>query len=198
MNIELLWLVPIVAFMVFILFVVLYFQRKTEYRIKGANLSREVDLFNSGRGQQKLVTAKSADDRLHEMEKIINFVAEAVANQHKPFHEIKRESTDSTAASAGETRELKEKLRAVFREYDIILSENYTLRAKIKQITRQLQEREGLDSPITGSVPAFDSILTGNKTASKPSLKLYEDTRLINLANMDNDDLSESDDALAR
>ncbi|MGA2507828.1 MAG: hypothetical protein ABSF80_10165 [Chitinispirillaceae bacterium] len=199
MNIELLWLVPIVAFMVFVLFIVLYFQRKTEYRIKGANLSREVDLFNAGHGQQKLVTAKFDDDRLHEMEKIINFVAEAVANQHKPFHEIKRESNDSTAASAGETRELKEKLRTVFREYDIILSENYTLRAKIKQITRQLQEREGLDSPITGSaLPAFDSILTGNKTASKPSLKLYDDTRLINLANMDNDDLSESDDALAR
>jgi hypothetical protein len=199
MHIELLWLVPIIAFMAFLFFAGLYLQRRNEYRTKGGDLSREVDLFNSGHGQHMLVKAKSADDRLHEMEKIINFVAEAVAHQRQPFREVQNENESSITATGNEARELREKLRTVFREYDIILSENYTLRAKIKQLAKQFQKGEGLVPPISGGAPAFDSILTGRKPASnpKPNLKLYDDTRLINLANLDNDDLSESDEALS-
>jgi hypothetical protein len=204
MHIELLWLVPIIAFMIFLFFVVLYFQRRTAFHAKGGDLSREVDLFNAGNGQQKLVTAKSADDRLQEMEKMINFVAEAVANKRRPFQEERKENTAETAASAAvsvnETRELREKLRTVFREYDIILSENYTLRAKVKQLMKRMQEQEAGDTASAGGrgMPTFDSILTGTPPASKPALHLYDDTRLFNLANPDSDDLSESDESLSR
>jgi len=203
MHIELLWLIPIIAFTVFVFFIALYIQRRVDFRAGRGDLSREVDLFNAGHGQQKLVTAKSADDRLQEMEKMINFVAEAVANQHRPFQEVHKETAAGAAASMGETRELREKLRSVFREYDIILSENYTLRAKIKQLMKRLQEQDtaagGTASAEAGEMPVFDSILTGSAASpKKPPLHLYDDTRFINLANLDNDDLSETDDSLAR
>ena len=152
-------------------------------------------MFNVGHGQQKLVTAKTADERLHEMEKTINFVAEAVVNQQRLLCGYQKESMNAGTASAGETNELREKLRSVFKEYDIILSENYTLRAKVKQLLRQTK---GEEPPSAAGVSALDSILTGMAASSRPALKLYDDTRLINLAEMDGDDMSESDDAVAR
>jgi hypothetical protein len=191
MHIELLWLVPVIAFAAFLFFLALYAQRRAETRTSSGDLSREVELFNSGSGQQKLVTAKSTDDRLHEMEKMINRVAEVVANQQHPLHEFRK----GIHPSEGETIELREKLRTVFGEYDIVLSENYTLRAKVKQLTGQIKDLEA-DG---GSLPKADSILTNTATAaSKPSLHLYEDTRLINLAALDSDELPESDNSIAR
>jgi hypothetical protein len=190
MHIELLWLIPAIAFAGFLFFIALYLQRRTEARSKRGDLSREVELFNAGYSQQKLVTAKSADDRLHEMEKMINYVAEAVANQQRPFRGFYKEN-DPSGSEAGE---LREKLRSVFREYDIILSENYTLRAKVKQLTKKIQEQESA----TEKHSTADAVLTSGNDSPRPHMHLYEDTRLINLAAMDSDDLSEFDDSLAR
>jgi hypothetical protein len=190
MHIELLWLIPILAFAVFVFFIALYLQRRRGGSEGHAALHREVDLFNEGQGQNKLVTAKSADERLREMEKMINFVAEAVAGEHRKVQGIRREDP----VPANEAGELREKLRSVFKEYDIILSENYTLRAKVKQLAGRIRELEGAGS----GASSFDSKLTRTTPAQKPAMRLYDDTRLISLASMDSDDLSESDDAVAR
>lgn len=198
MHIELLWLIPVIAIAIFGFFIALSVQRRAEYRARGSDLSREVEMFNAGRGQQKLVTAKSADERLHEMEKTINFVAEAVVNQQRLLRGFQKGNASSPADSADEAGELREKLRSVFKEYDIILSENYTLRAKIKQLMQPTAAQEQAPSAVEAS--ALDSILTSRTRgrSSRPTLHLYDDTRLINLAEMDGDDMSESDDALAR
>jgi hypothetical protein len=190
MHIELLWLVPILALAVFIFFISLYLQRRWGTPARSTDLHREVELFNAGNGPHKPDTAKSADERLGEMEKLINVVAEAVAGERRPFQGTRKEG----AVSADEAGELREKLRSVFKEYDIILSENYTLRAKVKQLARRIQE---LENAGVGTA-SFDSILTRTTAPPRPAMRLYDDTRLINLASMDSDDLSESDDAIAR
>lgn len=191
MHIELLWLVPILAFALFLLFMTLYMQRKWGNQARSADLHREVDLFNAGQTKQKLVTAKSADERLHEMENMINFVAEAVAGERRPFQDMR----SVKATPTDEAGELREKLRSVFKEYDIILSENYTLRAKVKQLARRMQELED------AGIPAVDSVLTRNTGTPKPAMRLYDDTRLINdpnsLEDLD-DELPESDGAVNR
>jgi hypothetical protein len=198
MHIELLWLIPVIAIAIFGFFIALSAQRSAEHLARGSDLSREVELFNVGHEQQKLVTAKSADERLHEMERTINFVAEAVVNQQRLLSGFQKEKALSGEDSAGEACELREKLRSVFKEYDIILSENYTLRAKIKQLMQRTAAQGQAQSAV--EAPALDSILTSRTRAgsSRPTLHLYDDTRLINLAEMDGDDMSESDDALAR
>jgi archaellum component FlaC len=191
MQIELLWLIPIIAVAVFVFFVVLYLQRTTELRSKARDLSGEVEIFNAGKSQQKSVAPKSADDRLREMEKMINSVAEVVTGHGRPSEDVRREG-------ANEVKELREKLRSMFREYDIVLSENYTLRAKVKQLSKQIQELEAGAPPATGVKPVVDSILTASQAASKPALHLYDDTRFFNIVNQDGDDLSESDDTVER
>jgi hypothetical protein len=190
MHIELLWLIPILAFALTVFFVALYLQKKTDGAESRAALHREVELFNAGQSQQKLVTAKTADERLREMEKIINLVIETVAGERRQVQGARGED----AVPSNEAGELREKLRSVFKEYDIILSENYTLRAKVKQLAGRIQE---LESTGTGA-PSFDAIPREATPAKKPAMRLYDDTRLINLASMDSDDLSESDDAVAR
>jgi hypothetical protein len=190
MYIELLWLVPILAIALFLLFMTLYLQRRSGNPGRTNDLHREVDLFNAGQSQQKLVTAKSADERLHEMEKMINFVAEAVAGERRPFQNERREN----ATSANEAGELREKLRSVFKEYDIILSENFTLRAKVKQLAGRIQELENAGS----GTPLVNSVLTNPDTAPKPAMRLYEDTRLISDLDHIEDLDDESDDAVNR
>ncbi|MCG6535257.1 MAG: hypothetical protein L7F78_11320 [Syntrophales bacterium LBB04] len=184
MHIELLWLAPILALALFLLFMILYMQGKFSSQPRSAELHREVDLFNAGQAQQKLVTAKSADERLHEMERMINFVAEAVARERQPVQDVRRVKS----TQGDEAGELREKLRSVFKEYDIILSENYTLRAKVKLLAKRIRELED-----AAAVPLeSDSILTRNTTPPKPAMRLYEDTRLIS----DPDSIEELDDEL--
>jgi len=190
MHIELLWIVPILALALFGFFMALYFQRRMGNPARTADLHHEVDLFNAGQGQQKLVTAKSADERLHEMEKMINFVAEAVAGERRPFQDVRR----GNEAPANEAGELREKLRSVFKEYDIILSENFTLRAKVKQLVGRIQELENAGP----GTPPVDSVLTRHAAAPKPAMRLYEDTRLISDLNHLEDLDDESGDAVSR
>ena len=178
-------MIPVVAFAAFLCIVAFYAQRHAEQRSKGSALSNEVALFNAGHGAAagKLVTAKSPDDRLQEMERAINFVAESLANQQQSIKEFHKESYVYT----NEINELKEKLRTVFKEYDIILSENYSLRAKIKQLTRQGQGRETGD--VASGTP--DSFLTRGAPSAKSAQHLYDDTRIISL--MDGDETPESE-----
>jgi septal ring factor EnvC (AmiA/AmiB activator) len=192
MHIELLWMIPVVAFAALLFIVAYYAQRHAEQRSKGNNLSSEVALFNAGHNHapQKLVNAHSSDDRLHEMEKAINFVAESLANQQQSITSFHKESGVYT----NEINELKDKLRTVFKEYDIVLSENYSLRAKVKQLSKQVQE----SAPASAAAGSLDPLLTRSTTHTKPALHLYDDTRLINLTTMDSDDMSESTDSLAR
>ena len=79
-------------------------------------------------------------------------------------------------------------MRTVFREYDIILSENYSLRAKVKQLSKQVKEPEENTEPAESRV---DSILAGASDKPKSSMAVYDDTRLINLAKSDTGDSSE-------
>jgi hypothetical protein len=193
MHIEFLWVIPIISIAVFFFIVAYQIQKSAERRSKTSILSKEVALFNAGQEAPNLVNAGRTDDRLLDLEKAINLVAEAMSRQQKPVTGSDPSATDASAnpAAVNEVNELKEKLRTVFREYDIILSENYTLRAKVKQLSKQVKEPE----PETASDPVeprVDSILTGASEKPKSSMSLYDDTRLINLARTDTGDLSGS------
>jgi HAMP domain-containing protein len=183
MHIEFLWVIPIISLAVFFFIVAYQIQKSAERRSKTSILSKEVALFNAGQEVPKLVNSGRTDDRLQELEKAINQVAEVLSRQ-MPAPESGITATDAPAnpAAANEVNELKEKLRTVFREYDIILSENYTLRAKVKQLSKQIKEPEAPSDPIESHV---DSILTGASDKPKSSVSLYDDTRLINLAKME-------------
>jgi len=93
-------------------------------------LAVEVRQFNEG----KLITAqRSTDERLDDFEKTVASINKALFNQQKVIENFQQENS----AYNGEIDNLKKKLREMHKEYDIVVSENYSLRAKFKTLTKK-------------------------------------------------------------
>jgi septal ring factor EnvC (AmiA/AmiB activator) len=176
-QIELLWIIPIVAFASFIFIVAFVSQKKTD----GQDLSKEVARFNNGLTQND-TKPSVPDQRLGELEKAISSVNESIASQQAVMERFQKENS----AYSNEINELKSKLRDLYKEYDIVVSENYSLRARVKKL---MEGREG-DASETEPAPVSASQPKKAEPA-KPNMKLYEDTRLVNLTSLD--DTSEID-----
>lgn len=192
MQIELLWIIPIVSFTVFIGIVIYFAQKKS----LNTDLKKEVINFNSGATVRNM-NHRSHDGRIDELEKAISYVTNSISSQQSVLDKFKHDNKDATS----ELNDLKDKLRELYKEYDIVLSENYSLRAKMKKL---LETKKNSGSP---EIPAdfkeeLENVLrtdtenTINKVenaseSSKPlDLKLYEDTRLLNISGFDDIDIA--------
>lgn len=191
-QIELLWIIPAVAFAFFI-FLLIFFAQKREER---ADMSQEVTQFNTGGTQMTIQDPLlNATDRLGQLEKAIASVTNSLSVQQRAIEQFHKENS----SYSGEINELKGKLRELYKEYDIVLSENYLLRAKVKKLqgTESADELEGEEEvaieDIRPSSPPPAPIVqaTERPLSSKVDMKLYEDTRALNLALLD--DTSELD-----
>lgn len=183
MHIELLWLIPVFAFAGFLFFIAIYIQRKDELQSKGIDLSKEVALFNAGQNVHgRGGVQRNHDERLRELEKAINVLSSSLSTE-RTKQEQQKETGETGRTS--EIDELKEKLRTVFREYDIVLSENYALRAKVKQIMKKAQLD---DTKAEEDTQSMDSFLTRTAPPSKPGLHLYGDTRLMKIIELEPDE----------
>ena len=185
MHIELLWIIPIVAFTFFFFLVFNLSQKKEED--SSDDLKKEVARFNTGLHGVDNLENKKPEDRLGELESAISSVTESISSQQKTIERFKHDNATSTT----EMNELKSKLRELYKEYDIVLSENYSLRAKVKKL---LQNQETVISeeqakPVAENPSAPPT--AKNNSTPKINLKLYEDTRLLNLTALD--DTSEID-----
>jgi hypothetical protein len=179
MHIELLWLIPVFSFAGFLFSIALYVQRKSDLQYRERDLSKEVALFNAGQSvHAKKAVTSNHDDRLHELEKAINTLSTSLSTERT------RQKEASEPVGTGEIDELKEKLRTVFREYDIVLSENYSLRAKVKQIMK----RHKLDDRKEDLTPPMDSFLTRTVPQQKNNLHLYGDTRIMKVIKLESDE----------
>ena len=186
-HIEFLWIVPVVAFGFFIFLIQLTAQRKEE----SADLSREVAQFNTG-GFQPASPATTGATRLNQLEHAISAVTESLSAQQRAIEQFHRDNSNYN----GEIKDLKGKLRELYKEYDIVLSENYSLRAKVKKL-QDRQEDEVAELPVTppSPEPVRDVLppppVTPPPLSAKVDMKLYEDTRTLNLSQLD--DTSEYD-----
>jgi hypothetical protein len=177
MHIELLWLIPVVAFAGFLFFIAYYAQRRAEIRSREGDLSKEVALFNVGHdihGHNE--KQDNHNQRLRELEKAINMLAASIPTRQEDRQPEQKET--KAAGGTSEIDDLKEKLRTVFREYDIVLSENYSLRARVKQLMKQTLPG---DAKTGAENASMDSFLTRTVHPAKPDLHLYGDTRLMKI-----------------
>ncbi|MBN1128347.1 MAG: hypothetical protein JXA71_05140 [Chitinispirillaceae bacterium] len=185
MHIELLWVIPIISFAVFLFIVAYQAQKSADRRSKTSVLSKEVALFNAGQELPGGVARTERNfDRLQELEKAINLVTEVLSCQGHQAQEPSSGAAGTQAPGSDDVNELKEKLRSVFKEYDIILSENYTLRAKVKQLSRHIKEKE---APVETPESPRDPVPTAAEpepVTSRSATNLYDDTRLISLATL--------------
>jgi chromosome segregation ATPase len=180
MSIELLWIIPIVAFSFFI-FLLIYNVTKDQndpYK----DLSREVARFNTGMHNPVQQFPITSEKRLEELEKAILSVNESIANQQKLMAQVNLGNSSNNS----EVEELRKKLRELQREYDIVTSENYALRAKIKYLVENKTSAEN-DNKDTSTIQKTP--FPNNK--SKINLKLYEDTRIVNLSQLENNEENE-------
>jgi len=175
-----LWIIPITSFVIFIGIVFYFAQKKT----LNSELKNEVLKFNSGTISR--IPHAPSDIKLQELEKAISAVTDSINNQQNVIDDFKREKIDCTV----EINDLKDKLRELYKEYDIVVSENYSLRAKLKKINDDKNE-SSIDLPehepkimkndVSKEVDANDVEVTQGKV----NMKLYEDTRILNITTLD-------------
>jgi hypothetical protein len=183
-HIEFLWIVPVVAFAFFLFLIQFIAQKKESER----DLSKEVAQFNRGtHAVAAPVASEQGSDRLNQLERAISAVTDSLSAQQRTIEQFHRDNTGYN----GEISELKNKLRELYKEYDIILSENYSLRAKVKKLqVRNEGEPDGNEPPVEMQPPPSPQQAAPSLT-SKVDMKLYEDTRTLNLSVLD--DTSEID-----
>jgi hypothetical protein len=183
-QIEILWIIPVIALVIFIFIIQLIAQKKEQ-----TGLSREVAQFNNGAFPINKQYNGPGSDRLSQLEKAISTITDSLSVQQQTINQFSKGTIDYTS----EINNLKIKLRELYKEYDIVLSENYSLKAKVKK----LQENDAVNNgkiidetsghqQIAASDGRVDVLLS-----SKVDMKLYEDTRTLNLALLD--DTSEID-----
>jgi|WetSurMetagenome_2_1015567.scaffolds.fasta_scaffold155629_2 hypothetical protein len=129
MSIELLYIIPIIA-LVIIAFSVSYIgQKRSVYLEQGKQLSAEVRQFNDGKF---ISQERSTEERLNEFEHTISSINKALSNQQKVIEKFQEENTLYNE----EIDVLKNKLRELHKENDIVVSENYSLKAKYNKLVK--------------------------------------------------------------
>jgi peptidoglycan hydrolase CwlO-like protein len=181
MSIELLYIVPIIALVAFTFIISFYAQRKSVEQQQDKKLAVEVRQFNEG----KLITAqRSTDERLDDFEKTVASINKALFNQQKVIENFQQENS----AYNGEIDNLKKKLREMHKEYDIVVSENYSLRAKFKTLTKKPDPEAQLGQNARHSEPeAFISLHTSQpKPSFEMNMSVFDDTKILSqMSNLD-------------
>jgi uncharacterized coiled-coil protein SlyX len=181
MQIELLWIIPIVSFAFFI-FLLIYFAQKNNPEQPYRDLAKEVNRFNNGIVDTKVAIEKP-DSRLNELERSIFTLTDSITHQQRVIDGFQQ----SNVANQTEMKELRQKLRDIYKEYDIVVSENYSLKATVKKLKDQKSE-----SPAhTDSSLSLESNPESTINSNRANLRLYEDTRLLNANSLE--DTSEID-----
>ncbi|MBN1602578.1 MAG: hypothetical protein JW915_13300 [Chitinispirillaceae bacterium] len=180
MQIELLWIIPIVSFAFFI-FLLIYFAQKNNPEQPYSDLAKEVNRFNNGY-IEKMAVQEKPDSRLNELEKSILSLTDSLSHQQRVIDGFQQ----SNAANQSEVNELQQKLRDIHKEYDIVVSENYSLKATVKKLKGKNSDSQ--NTPVSSMIAGESTDLAVH---SKNSLRLYEDNHLLNSNSLE--DTSEID-----
>lgn len=184
MSIELLWIIPAVAAAVCALAIWAASQKKPGGIDEGGStdLDREVEYFNRGDTVEEQTRSSGSQSRLGEVENTVQLVNTVLSNQQKLIENYIGKDVNLERELNG----LESKLRDLQQEYDITVSENYSLRARVKNLARENDHLRGRGRDAAGPESAADDV-PGEKRGTKP----YDDTRTLRQAELD--DTSEID-----
>jgi predicted RNase H-like nuclease (RuvC/YqgF family) len=177
MPIELLYIIPIVALAFFVLILLFFAQRKSQRLpvLQGAPLSTDAVAAQSKR---------STEARLAEFENTITVINKALTDQQAVIEKFQRENSSYNQ----EIEKLQSKLREVHQEYDIVVSENYSLRAKVKTLMKKAEPGHAAftEENAPRDADAFSSLHAASaRERSEMNMNLYEDTRLFKASTLD-------------
>jgi septal ring factor EnvC (AmiA/AmiB activator) len=186
MPIELLWLIPIIALSAFLFWVAIAAQKRSGTGNSPSDtMANEVMLFNSGKTPPPSAghVTDIAQKRLSEIEGKLSTLSGSMTDQQQIIEQFKKEAT----ASTHEISDLKRKLSELHKEYDLVLSENYSLRAKVKILSKKLDLQKQV---IPAFSPALDPTEIRHNIRSEQeetilNMRLYDDTRVMSALSPD-------------
>jgi chromosome segregation ATPase len=180
MSIELLYIVPIIALVAFTFIISFFAQKKSIQQQQAKKLANEVQQFNEG----KLIGAqRSAEERLDDFEKTITSINKALSNQQKVIEKFQQENSSYN----GEIDNLKKKLREMHKEYDIVVSQNYSLRAKFNALSKKPEAQATGQTTRHSEPEAYISMQTSQpKPGYEMNMSLFDETKVMSvLSNLD-------------
>lgn len=177
MSIELLWIIPIVSAAFVILIMVVNIQKRKEDTTGYAyirDLKREVDEFNRGIPVDTKLPLISEENRLGKIESTIQLVSTALSNQQKMIENF--QGKDDILEDG--LNDLKEKLKELQKEYDITISENYSLRARLNKVEKERGKvKNSRSRTSSGSdIPEDTDTIEVSKVLN---MKIYEEDRKL-------------------
>jgi len=175
MPIELLYIIPIIAMALFVLFLMFYFQKRAQ-----APGPAPSSVPRKAYGDTKFLAAqKSTEDRLSEFEATISSINKSLNDQQAV---IGKYQTDNSTYNE-EIEKLRSKLRDLHKEYDIVISENYSLRAKVKSLQKKAEQPDRENNHSVNN--AAEAQPAPGREHSEMNMNLYEDTRLFKSSTLD-------------
>ena len=183
MPIELLYIIPILALAVLVFLVVMNAQKRS-MEIAQQQMSAPV-AAPTGRmpGDTKFLAAqKSTEERLNEYEQTIAQINKSLSNQHMVIEKFQEENVSYN----DQIEKLQAKLRELHKEYDIVISENYSLRAKVKSLQKKIEVGTAGPAMVDAAADALSSksSMSGREHVEM-NMNLYEDTRLFKASGLD-------------
>lgn len=177
MSIELLWIVPIVSAAFVILIMVVNIQKRKEDDTGDAyirDLKREVDEFNRGVPVDTKLPLISEENRLSKIESTIQLVSTALSNQQRMIENF--QGKDDILEDG--LNDLKEKLKELQKEYDITISENYSLRARLNKAEKERDKVRNSRSS-TSSKSDISEDTDTIEVSKVLNMKIYEEDRKL-------------------
>jgi len=173
MSIELLWIIPIVSAAMVILILIFNLQKK-KYEDSGSrDLKREVEEYNTGiaavRGGQNI----SEESRLNKIEGTIQLVSDMLSNQQKTIENFHGKDI----ILENELVDLKAKLKELQEEYDITISENYSLRARLNKFEKDHAQRKTPKDALKGDLTQDTDTIDIGKVLN---MKVYQERQTLN------------------
>jgi chromosome segregation ATPase len=185
MYIQLLYIIPIIALGLLIPLVIITQQRNKQQ--KKEQLDLEVQDFNQGFTAAPIFQRTMPESRINEIEKTIGLVSQTLSSQQKIIERFQGTNSQYTE----DVDRMKSRLRELQKEYDILLSENYSLRAKVRKLNEQIDERAAgrQDDPAPSRDPSEDerrevqrkNLLGDTEVIYGP---VFDDTREIDITGL--------------
>lgn len=179
MAIELLWIVPVVAIGLGFLLIALFLQKKDEQ-------TSSVPEAGGGTRERPVRGERETSDnrRISDIERQIERLRQELSNQEEKVERFEQENTVYCA----EINDLRSKLQGIHKEYDIVVSENFSLRARVKKLKKQLDEHPAAVASGAGvrTESAGREIFSGGDEESNlVAMRLFGDTRRMEIVDLE-------------
>jgi septal ring factor EnvC (AmiA/AmiB activator) len=192
MPIELLYIIPILALAVLVFLGVMNAQKRSMGAAQQQMAAPTATPTGRLPGDTKFLAAqKSTEERLDEYEKTIAQINKSLSNQHMVIEKFQEENVSYN----DQIEKLQAKLRELHKEYDIVISENYSLRAKVKSLQNKIEAGTAGPDMVDAAADALSAQhATSGKEHVEMNMNLYEDTRLFKASSLDDSSEFENSD----